>query len=189
MNDIYGRNVHYLRLSVTELCNLRCRYCMPEEGICKKRHEEMLTEDEMVQAVEIFCSLGIDKVRITGGEPLVKKNIVSICSRIARIPQVKDLCLTTNGLLLPQLAKPLRKEQTVGGQTQLLHLGDPGNAGADGDDILFDQGLSAGDAHLVDAEAAENLHCLDHLVLREHLLVALLADALLWHTVPAPKIT
>ena len=108
MQDIYGRRVNYLRLSVTELCNLRCRYCMPEEGVCKKRHEDMLTEDEMVEAVEIFAGLGIDKVRITGGDPLVKKNIVSICQRIAKIPQIRELCLTTNGLNMPSLAKPLR---------------------------------------------------------------------------------
>lgn len=109
MQDIYGRKVNYLRLSVTELCNLRCRYCMPEEGVCKKRHEEMLTEDEMIQAVEIFCGLGIDKVRLTGGDPLVKKNIVSICRRIAGIPQVRELCMTTNGILLPEYAKPLKE--------------------------------------------------------------------------------
>ena len=109
MKDHYGRKVNYLRLSVTELCNLRCRYCMPEEGVCKKRHEEMLTEEEMIQAVEIFCGLGIDKVRITGGDPLVKKNIVSICRQIAAIPQVRELCLTTNGLRLPELAKPLQE--------------------------------------------------------------------------------
>ena len=81
MIDTYGREISYLRLSVTELCNLRCRYCMPEQGICKKRHEDMLTEEEMIQAIEAASSLGITKLRITGGEPLVKKNIVSICRR------------------------------------------------------------------------------------------------------------
>ena len=78
MIDRLGRDVHYLRLSVTERCNLRCRYCMPEAGICKKRHDEMLTEDEMIRAVEAAASLGFHKLRITGGEPLVKKNILSI---------------------------------------------------------------------------------------------------------------
>ena len=74
MTDQFGRDITYLRISVTELCNLRCRYCMPEEGVCKKSHADMLTEDEMIQAVAAAASLGITKLRITGGEPLVKKN-------------------------------------------------------------------------------------------------------------------
>ena len=83
MKDQFGREINYLRLSVTELCNLRCRYCMPETGVCKKAHAEMLTEDEMILAVEAAASLGIEKLRITGGEPLVKKNILSIFRRAA----------------------------------------------------------------------------------------------------------
>lgn len=109
MIDRLGRNITYLRISVTELCNLRCRYCMPAGGICKKRHEDMLTEDELIQAVEAAASLGITKLRITGGEPLIKKNIVSICRRAASVPGIEELCLTTNGLLLPELAVPLRE--------------------------------------------------------------------------------
>ena len=109
MTDQYGRNITYLRMSVTELCNLRCRYCMPEEGVCKKDHAEMLTEDEMITAVEAAASLGITKLRITGGEPLVKKNIVSICRRAAAVEGIDEVCLTTNGVLLEQLAKPLRE--------------------------------------------------------------------------------
>ena len=108
MTDQYGRKITYLRMSVTELCNLRCRYCMPEEGVCKKDHTQMLTEDEMISAVEAAASLGITKLRITGGEPLVKKNIVSICSRAAAVDGIREVCLTTNGVLLEQLAKPLR---------------------------------------------------------------------------------
>lgn len=108
MIDQYGRNINYLRISVTELCNLRCRYCMPAEGICKKQHDEMLREDELILAVEAAASLGIHKVRITGGEPLVKKNIISICQRIAKIPGIREVCMTTNGLLLPKLAAPLK---------------------------------------------------------------------------------
>ena len=107
MKDNYGREINYMRISVTELCNLRCRYCMPEDGICKKAHEDMLTEDEMITAVEAAASLGITKLRITGGEPLVKKNIVSICRRAAAVPGIREVCLTTNGTLLPQLARPL----------------------------------------------------------------------------------
>lgn len=109
MIDRLGRSITYLRISVTELCNLSCRYCMPEDGVCKKGHADMLTEDEMIQAVEAAASLGITKLRITGGEPLVKKNIVSICRRAAAVPGITEVCLTTNGILLPALAKPLRE--------------------------------------------------------------------------------
>lgn len=109
MLDQFGREINYLRISVTDLCNLRCRYCMPADGVCKKSHLEMLTEDEIITAVEAAASLGIRKLRITGGEPLVKKNIVSICQRSAAVEGIKEVCLTTNGALLPQLAKPLKE--------------------------------------------------------------------------------
>ncbi len=108
MLDQYKRNINYMRISVTELCNLRCRYCMPVEGICKKEHKEMLSEDELVQA-EAAVSLGITKLRITGGEPLVKRNILSICRRIAAVNGIREVCMTTNGILLPALAVPLRE--------------------------------------------------------------------------------
>ncbi|MBQ1280630.1 MAG: GTP 3',8-cyclase MoaA [Oscillospiraceae bacterium] len=107
MIDKYGRDIQYLRISITELCNLRCRYCMPEEGVCKKSHTDMLTEDEIILAVEAAAKLGITKLRITGGEPLVKKNVVSICRRAAAVEGIREVCITTNGVLLPQLAKPL----------------------------------------------------------------------------------
>ena len=109
MLDQYKRNINYMLISVTELCNLRCRYCMPAEGICKKEHEEMLSEDELIQAVEVAVSLGITKLRITGGEPLVKRNIISICRRIAAVKGIREVCMTTNGILLPALALPLRE--------------------------------------------------------------------------------
>ena len=108
MTDSFGRAITYLRLSVTERCNLRCRYCMPEEGVCKKAHSEMLTQEEMVQAVRAAASLGVSKLRITGGEPLVKKNIVSICKNCAAVPGIREACITTNGLLLPQYAEDLK---------------------------------------------------------------------------------
>ena len=79
MIDQLGRDITYLRISLTDKCNLRCRYCMPAEGVCKRTHQEMMSEDEVVAAVEVAAALGIHKVRLTGGEPLVKKNIVSIC--------------------------------------------------------------------------------------------------------------
>lgn len=109
MTDKLGRNITYLRISVTDKCNLRCRYCMPAEGVCKKEHTDMLTEDEIISAVEVAADLGITKIRITGGEPLVKKNIVSICRRAAAVEGIREVCLTTNGILLPQLAKPLKE--------------------------------------------------------------------------------
>ena len=108
MIDGQGRNIHYLRVSVTERCNYRCRYCMPEEGICKKSHADMLTEDELICAIEAAAALGITKLRITGGEPLIKKNILSICRRAAAVEGIEDIALTTNGTLLPQLAKELK---------------------------------------------------------------------------------
>lgn len=108
MTDPYGRTITYLRLSVTERCNLRCRYCMPEEGVFKKSHNDMLTEEEMVRAVRAAASLGVTKLRITGGEPLVKKNIVSICKNCAEVPGIREVCITTNGLLLPQYAEALK---------------------------------------------------------------------------------
>ena len=109
MIDRLGRNITYLRISVTDKCNLRCRYCMPEDGVCIKEHTDMLSEDELISAVEVAASLGITKVRITGGEPLVKKNIVSICRRVAAVEGIREVCLTTNGVLLPKLAKPLKE--------------------------------------------------------------------------------
>jgi len=109
MIDRLGRKITYLRLSVTDKCNLRCRYCMPEEGVCPKSHADMMTEDEFITAVEAAAALGITKLRITGGEPLVKKNIVSICRRAAAVEGIREVCLTTNGILLPQLAKDLRE--------------------------------------------------------------------------------
>lgn len=108
MVDTYGREINYLRLSVTDLCNLRCRYCMPADGVDKKNHLEMLTEDEMIMTVKAAASLGIYKLRLTGGEPLVKKNILSICERSAAVEGIREVCLTTNGTLLPNMAKDLK---------------------------------------------------------------------------------
>ena len=109
MIDRLGRNITYLRISVTDKCNLRCRYCMPEEGVCKRSHADMLTEDEFIDAVKAAAGLGITKIRITGGEPLVKKNIVSICRRAAAVEGIREVCLTTNGILLPELAAQLKE--------------------------------------------------------------------------------
>lgn len=107
MIDGCGRNINYLRLSVTDRCDLRCRYCMPQEGVCQKSREDRMTEEEMLQAVTVAASLGITKVRITGGEPLGKKNILSICRGISGIPGIEEVCLTTNGTRLSKMARPL----------------------------------------------------------------------------------
>ena len=109
MIDRLGRNITYLRISLTDKCNLRCRYCMPEEGVCKRAHHEMMNEDEVVTAVEVAAALGIHKIRLTGGEPLVKRNIVSICRRDAAVEGITEVCLTTNGILLPQLGNQLKE--------------------------------------------------------------------------------
>ena len=109
MIDKLGRDITYLRISLTDKCNLRCRYCMPAEGVCKRSHHEMMNEDEVVAAVEVAASLGIHKIRLTGGEPLVKRNIVSICRRVAAVEGIREVCLTTNGILLPQLGRQLRE--------------------------------------------------------------------------------
>lgn len=108
MLDAYNRTIDYLRVSVTELCNLRCRYCMPEEGVQKKDHQQMMHAEEMIQAVQAAAKLGIKKIRITGGEPLVKRGIVHLCEEIAGIPGIEEVCMTTNGILLPQYAKDLK---------------------------------------------------------------------------------
>ena len=109
MRDTYNRDINYMRISVTELCNLRCRYCMPEEGISKKSHEEMMTAEETISAAEAAAKLGISKIRITGGEPLVKRGITKLCRSIAQIPGIREVCMTTNGVLLPQFAKELKE--------------------------------------------------------------------------------
>ena len=82
---------------------------MPEEGVCKKRHEDMLTQEEMIQAIRVCASLGIRKLRITGGEPLIKPNILSLCREAAAAEGIQEVCLTTNGILLPSLAAPLKE--------------------------------------------------------------------------------
>ena len=109
MQDGCGRTIDYLRLSVTDLCNYRCRYCMPPEGVTKRGHEEMLSLEELAEIAEAAVRVGVKKIRLTGGEPLVRRGIVELCRRLRAIPGLEELCLTTNGALLPQLAAPLRE--------------------------------------------------------------------------------
>jgi GTP 3',8-cyclase len=109
MYDRYNRHIHYLRISVTDRCNLRCRYCMPEDGIPLMQHQEILTFEEIAEVVQVAISLGIDKIRFTGGEPLVRKGFTDLVAMVAGMPGIKDLALTTNGLLLKEYAAALRQ--------------------------------------------------------------------------------
>ncbi len=109
LTDSHGRNINYLRLSVTDRCNMRCFYCMPEEGITKREHGTILSYEELLLISETAIGLGIEKIRITGGEPLVRTGIVGFLERLARIPGLRHLALTTNGLLLEQLADALHQ--------------------------------------------------------------------------------
>jgi len=106
--DRFNRQIDYLRISVTDRCNLRCRYCMPEEGIKLLRHEDILTFDEITDFTRVAVAGGITRVRITGGEPLVRKGIVTLTGMIASIHGIKDLSMTTNGTLLAEFAGDLR---------------------------------------------------------------------------------
>jgi cyclic pyranopterin phosphate synthase len=108
MRDTLGRNINYLRISVTDRCNLRCRYCMPEEGICKKEHNDILSLEEIYKVVKVCAELGISKVRITGGEPLVRKGLTSLMENISKLQGIKEIALTTNGILLPKFARELK---------------------------------------------------------------------------------
>lgn len=108
MNDIYGRSIDYLRVSLTDRCNLRCIYCMPEEGVCKKSHDEVLRFEQVLKIVETAASLGVNKVRYTGGEPLILKGIDELIEKTSKIPGIKDIALTTNGILLEDLADKLK---------------------------------------------------------------------------------
>jgi len=107
--DSYGRRINYLRLSVTDRCNLRCSYCMPAEGIPKLQHGEMLSYEDLYRVACESVALGIEKIRVTGGEPLVRKGLVQFMGRLADISGLRELVLTTNGLLLGELAIPLRQ--------------------------------------------------------------------------------
>ena len=109
MRDRLGRNVDYLRVSVTDRCNLRCIYCMPEEGIPKKDHNEILRNEEILKIIRISAELGIKKVRFTGGEPLVRKGIENIIYETSKIKGIEDIALTTNGTKLYEMADTLKE--------------------------------------------------------------------------------
>lgn len=107
--DAYERPIQYLRVSVTDRCNLRCLYCMPEEGVAQLSHQDILRNEEIVRIVRIAVETGFVHIRLTGGEPLVRRGIVDLVAELARIPGLDDLSMTTNGIWLRQYADPLAR--------------------------------------------------------------------------------
>ena len=108
MKDKYGRIIKYLRLSVTDLCNYRCIYCMPEDGINKKSHSDILSIEELTAIAKASYELGINKIRLTGGEPLLRKGIITLCENIRSLSPDIELSITTNGSMLPSMAAKLK---------------------------------------------------------------------------------
>ena len=106
--DSYQRKINYLRLSITDRCNLRCQYCMPAAGVSTCEHEEILRYEELLQVARVAASLGIEKIRVTGGEPLVRKGVIGFLEQLNRLPGVKEVALTTNGILLPSMATQVK---------------------------------------------------------------------------------
>ncbi len=106
--DGYSRRIHYLRLSVIDRCNLRCRYCRPEDGVELCRAKPILTFEEILEFVRVAVRLGIDRVRVTGGEPLFRKDVVKLVAMLAGVAGIRDLAMTTNGTLLSRFARPLK---------------------------------------------------------------------------------
>ncbi len=109
MFDRFDRPITYLRISVTDKCNLRCRYCMPPGGVPPRRHEDFLSFEQMTAVARAAVELGVSKIRLTGGEPLVKRGIVELVRMLAGIGGLEHLAMTTNGTFLPGLAGPLRQ--------------------------------------------------------------------------------
>ncbi|HBS58826.1 MAG TPA: GTP 3',8-cyclase MoaA [Firmicutes bacterium] len=109
MSDALGRNIHYLRVSVTDRCNFRCTYCMPPGGVQWIPHEEILRYQELIRIIRVAAQIGINKVRITGGEPLVRRGIVSFIHEVAQLPGIEDLSMTTNASLLAENVAALKK--------------------------------------------------------------------------------
>jgi len=108
MRDAFGREICYLRLSVTDKCNCRCTYCMPAKGVPTRTHDDVLSFEEMEAIVRAACELGVRKVRLTGGEPLVRRGIVGLVAMLAQVPGVDELVMTTNATLLAPMAARLR---------------------------------------------------------------------------------
>ena len=107
MKDRFGRNITYLRISVTDLCNLRCKYCMPESGVESLCHSDILSIEEIVEIVKVASKNGIKKIRLTGGEPLVRRSFINLCKQISKIDEIEDIAITTNGVYLKDMADEL----------------------------------------------------------------------------------
>lgn len=108
LKDGHGRTIEYLRISLTDRCNYRCIYCMPEEGVVSMHHEDILRIEEIARVVRVAAQLGIRSVRLTGGEPLVRRGVVDLVRDIAATPGIENISLTTNGVLLPKMADELK---------------------------------------------------------------------------------
>lgn len=108
LTDKFGRHINYLRLAVVDRCNLRCTYCMPESGLPWIKQNDLMTDEEMLRICTVFTELGVDKIRITGGEPFVRKNCVNLIEKISQLHGLTDLSLTTNGLLTEQYIPQLK---------------------------------------------------------------------------------
>lgn len=109
LQDGFHRTISYMRISITDRCNLRCVYCMPPEGVDWIPHRDVLTYEEIERIVRATATVGLRKIRITGGEPLVRKNSVELVARLTAVPGIEDVAMTTNALLMPQYAEPLAR--------------------------------------------------------------------------------
>ena len=109
MRDGHGRRIDYMRISLTDRCNLRCIYCMPAEGIVQVPHDRILRLSEIERLVRIAAQMGVERIRLTGGEPLVRRGVVDLVAAIASTPGIEDVSLTTNGILLPRYAADLKR--------------------------------------------------------------------------------
>jgi cyclic pyranopterin phosphate synthase len=109
MLDRYNRKIDYLRVSVTDRCNLRCIYCMPEEGIFLKTHNEIMSYEKILSVIQVATRFGIKKIRLTGGEPLVRQDISFLIKEIKKVNGIEELTLTTNGVLLSKMAQELKE--------------------------------------------------------------------------------
>jgi len=109
MKDGFGRRIEYLRISVTDKCNLRCVYCMPEEGLPWLKREDLLSYEEIAEVVRVMAGMGLRRVRLTGGEPLVRQDLPRLAAMISSVPGIEDLSLSTNAVLLADMAKELRQ--------------------------------------------------------------------------------
>jgi len=114
LQDMFGRTFDYVRIAVTEKCNLRCTYCMPEEGVDFKNGEQILSSDEILRVIRLLADTGVKKVRFTGGEPLVRKDIVKLVEGAANTPNIKAVHITTNGIIFPKYAQDLRNAGLTG---------------------------------------------------------------------------